>query len=200
MIIVNNDLPVHSVAELVALLRKQPGQLSYGSGGPGTSQHLACEMFKLATKTFAVHIPYRGSGPALADLMGGQVQFAIDSVSAALGNVQGGRLRAIAVTSAQRSLALPDVPTVAESGLPELRNFEAVGWGAMVGPAGMPGAIVEKITRDFETVLRDPTIVERVAATGSVVRPVSGPAFSRYIADEIRKWGAAARASNTHLG
>ena len=100
VLLVNRDLPVRSVAELVALMKQKPGNLSYASGGPGTSQHLACEIFKLATQTFAVHIPYKGSGPALTDLMGGQVQFMIDSVSAALTHIQAGRVRALAVTSA----------------------------------------------------------------------------------------------------
>ena len=199
VILVNNDLPARNVAELVALLKQQPGRLSYASGGPGTSQHLAAELFKLSTKTFAVHIPYKGSGPALTDLIGGQVQFMVDSVSAALGHIQAGRLRALAVTSLRRNPSLPTVPTVAESGVPGLQNFEAVGWGGLVGPAGMPPALVQKVTQDFAEVLRDDAVVQRVNGTGSVVRALPGPEFARFIADEIAKWSSAARASNTRL-
>lgn len=199
VILVNNELPARNVAELVALLKQQPGRLSYASGGPGTSQHLACELFKLSTKTFALHIPYKGSGPALTDLIGGQVQFMIDSVSAALGHVQAGRVRALAVTSSQRNASLPGVPTVAESGVPGLQNFEAVGWGGLIGPAGMPAAVTQKISRDFAEVLRDDAIVQRVNGSGSIVRAISGQEFSSFVATEIGKWSGAARASNTRL-
>jgi tripartite-type tricarboxylate transporter receptor subunit TctC len=199
VILVNNDLPARSVAELVALLRASPGKLSYASGGPGTSQHLAAELFKLQSQTFALHIPYRGSGPALTDLIGGQVQFMVDSVSAALGHIQAGRLRALAVTSLQRNASIPNVPTVAESGIPGLKNFEAVGWGGLVGPANMPAPLRDKITHDFLEVLRDDAVVQRVNSSGSVVRPSAGPEFSRFIAQEIDKWSGAARASNTRL-
>jgi tripartite-type tricarboxylate transporter receptor subunit TctC len=199
VLLVNNDLPARNVAELVALLKQQPGRLSYASGGPGTSQHLACELFKIATKTFAVHIPYRGSGPALTDLIGGQVQFMIDSVSAALGHIQGGRVRALGVTSLGRNASLPNVPTLAESGVAGLKDFEAVGWGGLVGPAGMPPAVREKVSRDFAEVLRDDSVVQRVNGSGSVVRALPGAEFSKFIGDEIAKWSSAARASNTRL-
>ncbi len=199
VILVNNELPVATVKELVALLRKEPGRYSYASGGPGTSQHLACELFKLSTRTFALHIPYKGSGPALTDLIGGQVQFMIDSVSAALGHIQAGRVRAIAVTSLQRNAALPNVPTVAESGVEGLKQYEAVGWGGLVGPAGMPPAIVQKISADFGTILNDEALAQRIVSSGSVVRALPGADFTRFISAEVSKWGSAARASNTRL-
>lgn len=199
VILVNNDVPTRNVAELVALLKQQPGRLSYASGGPGTSQHLACELFKLSTQTFAVHNPYRGSGPALTDLIGGQVQFMIDSVSAALSHVQAGRVRALAVTSSTRNASRPNVPTVAESSLAGLKNFEAVGWGGLIGPVGMPPAVAQRISTDFAEVLRDPAIVQRVNGSGSVVRALPGPEFARFIGDEIRKWSSVARVSGTRL-
>lgn len=199
VLLVNNDLPAHNVAELVALLKRQPGRLSYASGGPGTSQHLACELFKMATQTFAVHIPYRGSGPAMTDLMSGQVHFMIDSVSAALTQIQAGRVRPLAVTSLRRNVSLPNVPTLAESGVAGLKDFEAVGWAGLVGPAGMPPAIREKITRDFLDVLRDESVVQRVNGSGSVVRALPGAEFGKFIGDEIAKWSGAARVSNTRL-
>jgi tripartite-type tricarboxylate transporter receptor subunit TctC len=199
VILVNNELPVKTVSDLVALLKKQPGRYSYASGGPGTSQHLAFELFKLSTQTFALHIPYKGSGPAMTDLIGGQVQFMIDSVSAALGHIQAGRVRAIAVTSFQRNAALPNVPTVAESGVAALQKFEAVGWGGLVGPAGLSPAIVEKISTDFGAILRDDALAQRIVSSGSVVRALAGADFKRFISAEVEKWSSAAKASNTHL-
>ncbi len=199
VLLVNNDLPVKTVNDLVALLRKQPGRYSYASGGPGTSQHLACELFKMSTQTFALHIPYRGSGPALTDLIGGQVQFMIDSVSAALGHIQAGRVRAVAVTSLQRNLALPNVPTLAESGVKGLQDFEAVGWGGLVGPAGMPASIVQKISTDIGSILRDEALIQRIVSSGSVVRALPEAEFTRFIGQEVAKWGHAAKASNTRL-
>ena len=199
VVLVNKDLPVKSIAELVALMKKQPGRLSYASGGPGTSQHLACELFKMATNTFAVHIPYKGSGPALTDLIGGQVQFMIDSVSAALTHIQTGNVRALAVTSLQRNAALPQVPSLAESGVAGLDKFEAVGWAGLVGPASMPPAVVQKISQDFAAVLRDEALVQRIAQSGSVVRALPGASFTQFIREEVAKWGGAAKASGTRL-
>ena len=199
VLLVNKDFPAHSTAELIAMMRQQPGRLSYASGGPGTSQHLACELFKMATKTFAVHIPYKGSGPALTDLIAGQVHFMIDSVSAALPHIQAGRIRALAVTSLQRNAALPQVPSLAESGVSGLEKFEAVGWAGLLGPAQMPVSVVQKISHDFAGVLRDEALTQRVAQSGSVVRALPGAEFSQFIRDEVVKWGAAAKASNTRL-
>ncbi len=199
VLLVNRDLPVRSVQDLLALMRRSPGGLSYASGGPGTSQHLACELFKMATDTFAVHIPYKGSGPALTDLIGGQVQFMVDSVSAALTHIQAGRVRALAVTSLQRNTALPDVPALAETDVPGLAKFEAVGWAGLVGPAGMPQTVVDKVSRDFASVLRDDAVNQRVTQSGSVVRALPGSEFTQFIRSEVIKWGAAAKASGTRL-
>ena len=199
VLLVNKDLPVRTASDLVTMLRQQPGQLSYASGGPGTSQHLACELFKMATKTFAVHIPYKGSGPAMTDLIGGQVQFMIDSVSAALSHIQAGRVRALAVTSLQRNAALPQVPALAEIGVSGLEKFEAVGWAGLVGPVHMPPAVTQKISQDFSTVLRDEALGQRIVQGGSVVRALPGSEFTQFIRDEVAKWGAAAKASGTRL-
>jgi tripartite-type tricarboxylate transporter receptor subunit TctC len=199
VLLVNKDLPVRSAAELVTLLRQQPGRLSYASGGPGTSQHLACELFKMATKTFAVHIPYKGSGPAMTDLIGGQVHFMIDSVSAALSHIQAGRVRALAVTSVQRNAALPQVPALAEIGVSGLDKFEAVGWAGLVGPAHMPPAVTQKISQDFASVLRDEALSQRIMQSGSMVRALPGAEFTQFIRDEVAKWGAAAKVSGTRL-
>jgi len=199
VLLVNKDLPVRTAAELITMLRQQPGRLSYASGGPGTSQHLACELFKMATKTFAVHIPYKGSGPAMTDLIGGQVHFMIDSVSAALSHIQAGRVRALAVTSLQRNAALPQVPALAEIGVAGLEKFEAVGWAGLVGPAHMPAAVTQKISHDFAAVLRDEALSQRIVQGGSVVRALPGAEFTQFIRDEVGKWGAAAKVSGTRL-
>ena len=199
VLLVNNNVPAKTTAELVALMHKEPGKLSYASGGPGTSQHLACELFKQATNSSALHIPYKGSGPAMTDLIGGQVQFMIDSVSAALSHIQAGRVRALGVTSATRNPSLPNVPTIAESGVPGLQNFEAVGWAGLVTPAGLPPELVQKISSDFGQVLRDEAVVQKVNGSGSIVRAIPGAEFTKFIAAEIDKWGGAARASNTKL-
>ena len=153
----------------------------------------------MATGTSAVHIPYKGSGPALTDLIGGQAHFMVDSVSAALSFIQAGRVRALAVTSLQRNDSLPNVPTLAESGLAGLRDFEAVGWAGLIGPAALPPPLREKITRDFLEVLQDEVVVQRVNGSGSLVRPLPGAQFAKFIEDEIAKWGGAARTSNTRL-
>ena len=199
VLLVNNDVPAKTTADLVALMHKEPDKLSYASGGPGTSQHLACELFKQKTNSAALHIPYKGSGPAMTDLIGGQVQFMIDSVSAALSHIQAGRVRALGVTSATRNPSIPDVPTIAESGVPGLQNFEAVGWAGLVTPVGLPPGLVQKISTDFGQVLRDEAVVQRVNSSGSIVRALPDQQFSKFIANEIEKWGGAARASNTRL-
>ena len=124
----------------------------------------------------------------------------IDSVSAALGHIQAGRARALAVTSSSRNVSLPNVPTVALSGVPGLRDFEAVGWGGLIGPVGMPPTVTQLISHDFAEVLRDDAIVQRVNGSGSVVRALPAGEFAKFIAGEIRKWRSAARASNTQLG
>jgi tripartite-type tricarboxylate transporter receptor subunit TctC len=135
----------------------------------------------------------------LPDLIAGQVHFMIDSVSAALPHIQAGRVRPLAVTSLQRNAAVPLVPSLSESGVAGLEKFEAVGWAGLLGPANMPPAVVQKISHDFAGVLRDEALTQRVAQSGSVVRALPGAEFSQFIRDEVVKWGAAARASNTRL-
>ena len=139
---VNAGSPFKSVGELVRYAKSNPGKLSYGSGGSGASGHLAMELFKSVTGTDIVHIPYKGTGPAITDLIGGQIQTTIASAAPTLPQVKAGKLRALAVTSNKRSLALPDVPTIAESGFPA---YEVTQWFGILGPAGMPKAVVQRI-------------------------------------------------------
>src|ERR1700681_275677 len=142
---VTPSLPVNSVADLIKLAKEKPGQLNFASSGSGTSIHLSGELFKTMAGVDMVHVPYKGSAPALIDLMGGQVQLMFDNLPSSLAQIKAGKLRAIAVTSAQRAPALPNVPTIAESGLP---GFEASSWFGLLAPAGTPAAVVARINAD----------------------------------------------------
>lgn len=186
---------IKSMAELVAKAKAAPGQLNYASAGIGGSQHLSGEMFKAQAGVFITHIPYRGSGPAQADFVGNQVPLMVDSVTAALGNIQAGRALPLAVTSATRSSQLPDVPTVRESGVAGLKDFEAVGWLGLMAPRGTPAEIVTLLNREVVDILRSDSMVKFIRDRGSEPAPTSGPEFDRFIASEIRKWGVAVKAS-----
>ena len=142
--VVPASVPVKDIAELIALSKAKPGSLSYGSAGNGSPQHLGVEMFKAATGADLTHVPYRGSGPAITDLLGGQIQVMFSDIPPALPHVRSGRLRALAVTSAKRQPALQEVPTIAESGAPGTQNLQAVAWQSLVAPAGVPKEIVEQ--------------------------------------------------------
>ncbi len=186
---------IRSMSELVAKAKAAPGQLNYASAGIGGSQHLSGEMFKAQAGVFITHIPYRGSGPAQADFVGNQVPLMVDSVTAALGNIQAGRALPLAVTSATRSSQLPDVPTVRESGIAGLKDFEAVGWLGLMAPRGTPAEITTRLNREVVDILRSESMVKFIRDRGSEPAPTSGPEFDRFIASEIRKWGLAVKAS-----
>ena len=186
---------IQSMPALVKAAKAAPGQLNYASAGIGGSQHLSGEMFKAQAGVFITHIPYRGSGPAQADFVGNQVPLMVDSVTAALGNIQAGRALPLAVTSATRSSQLPDVPTVRESGIPGLKDFEAVGWLGLMAPRGTPAEITTRLNREVVDILRSDSMVKFIRERGSEPAPTSGPEFDRFIASEIRKWGAAVKAS-----
>ena len=186
---------IKTLPELVAKAKAAPGQLNYASAGIGGSQHLSGEMFKAQAGVFITHIPYRGSGPAQADFVGNQVPLMVDSVTAALGNIQAGRALPLAVTSATRSSQLPDVPTVRESGIAGLKDFEAVGWLGLMAPRGTPAEIMTQLNREVVDILRSDSMVKFIRDRGSEPAPTSGPEFDRFIASEIRKWGVAVKAS-----
>lgn len=182
---VNPALPVRNVAELVAYLKARPGQVNYGSGGNGSAAHLAVEYFKLATKTFIVHVPYRGTVPSVTDAVAGQVQMVFTGAPAIIPMAKAGKLRAIAVSSARRLEALPDVPTMAESGL---ANFEADQWYGVVAPAGTPAPVVQKLNQVINASLSSPEVSARLRSEGAFANPATPEAFGQLIQKEIARW------------
>jgi tripartite-type tricarboxylate transporter receptor subunit TctC len=185
ILVVNPQLPVHSVTELIALAKAKPGQLNYASSGSGAAAHLSGELFKAMTGVDIVHVPYKGAQPALTDVISGQAQLMFATSASVLPYVKAGRLRALAVTTATRSASVPDLPTVAEAGVP---GFEAITWHGVVVPAATPAPIVERLNRDIVAVLHLPDVRERLAALGAEVAPGTPREFADYIASEIPKW------------
>ncbi|VTU28660.1 Argininosuccinate lyase [Variovorax sp. PBS-H4] len=192
-LMVNPAVPARTPAELIALAKSQPGRMSYSSSGAGSAPHLAAELFKDSTGTFILHVPYRGGGPAITDLLGGQVQMSFLTVLEASGHIKAGKLRALAVTSDKRVSALPDVPTLAESGL---RNFNAISWIGLLAPAGTPPDLVERIAADVRAVLSDDAVKARFAALGGVPRATSPQEFAKLIADDRGRYGQIVRTRN----
>lgn len=182
---VNPALPAKTVQEFIALAKAQPGKLSYSSSGAGGAPHLAAEMFKDATGTFILHVPYRGGGPAIADLLAGHVQASFMTVLEASGHIKAGKLRALAVTSAQRVSALPEVPTLAESGL---KDFNSVSWIGLLAPAGTPPELVERISADVRETVAKPEVGARLLAQGAVPKATTPAAFAKLIADDRARY------------
>ncbi len=193
---VNPSLPVHTVQELIAYAKANPGKLNFASSGNGTSIHLSGELFKAMTGVQMTHVPYKGSAPALADLAGGQVQLMFDNLPSSLGLIKGGKLRAIAVTSTTRSSALPDIPTIAESGLP---GYEASSWFGVLAPAHTPPAIIDKLNAAIGAWLASPEAKEKLASQGAVAAGGTPRAFADYIAAETVKWAKVVKASGAHI-
>jgi len=186
---------ITSMKELAARAKARPGQLNYASAGIGWTQHLSGELFKSMAGLFITHIPYRGSGPAQADFLGNQVPLMVDSVTAALPHIQSGRAVPLAVTSAKRSALLPKVPTVAESGVPGVQGFEAVGWLGLMAPRGTPPEVIARLQREVNEILRSESMVRFIGERGSEAAPTTGPQFDAFVASEIRKWGRAVKVS-----
>ena len=185
LLLVSSDLKAQSVAELVALAKSMPGKLNYASSGVGSPLHLAGEYFNATAGTQIVHVPYKSSGPALIDLMSGRVQMMFDNLSTALPYVQSGKLRALAVTSNQRSALAPDVPTVIESGLP---GFETYGWWGVLAPAQTPPAAIEKLSAAYMGAIKAPGVVAQLTAQGYIPIGSNPAAFAKHIESEIAKW------------
>ena len=185
LVVVNPSVPARSVKELIALAKARPGQLNYASPGNGTSGHLAAEMFKSMAGVDVVHVPYKGGGPAVMDLIGGQVQMLILSAVATLPHVKSGKLRALALTSLTRSPDLPNIPTVSESGLP---GYEVVLWYGVFAPAKTPKAIVTRLNQDVVRIMQSPEIGARLASEGG--RPVGNTPeqFQEIIKADVAKW------------
>jgi tripartite-type tricarboxylate transporter receptor subunit TctC len=196
VLVAHPALPASSVKELVAYARSKPGTLNYGSSGTGSSAHLGMELFKHLAKVDMLHVPYKGSGQAMIDLVAGQVQLLFASAISAMPQVKSGKLKALAVTSAQRSRALPDLPTIAEAGLP---GFEVTGWYGLVAPARTPAAIVQKVNRDVGQILATPDVQQKLAGDGSEAAPGTPAQFRQTIAREIEKWTKLVQSSGIKL-
>lgn len=193
---VNPSVPADNLQQLVALLKKNPHKYSYASNGAGTSNNLAMELFKTTAGVSIIHVPYRGSGPALIDLLGGQVDMMMDVVMTSYPYVKNGKLRALAVTSAHRIPMLPDVPTVAEQGFP---GFEAIVWFGLFAPAHLPGNVRKPLIASLEKVLHGPVMKPYLESQGAQVSDVSGKAFGTMIHGEIAKWCKVAKEAHIHL-
>jgi len=185
VLIVNPDVPANSVEELIVLAKSKPGDLNFGSGGIGAITHLSGELFKQSTGVEMVHIPYAGSAPAITDLLGGQIEMMFENLPGAMGHIQAGRLRPLAVTSPERAVALPDVPTVAEAGVP---GYEAVSWFGILAPAGTPEEIIDKLNTDIVAVIKKPEIQARLIELGTIPGGNTPEEFAAFIQAELDKW------------
>ncbi len=193
MIVAHPSFPYNNVTELIAAAKKEPNKFNIGYAGTGTSQHLTGELFKSSAKVEMTGVNYKGSGPAMTDLLGGQIPLLVDSLASALPQVKAGKIKALAMTSAQRVPQLPDVPTVAEAGLP---GFEGSGWGGLVVPAGTPPAVVTKISADVQKLLRDPEFQQRIIARGAIPDPRGAKEWSAFVDSEVVKWGDVIKKAN----
>jgi tripartite-type tricarboxylate transporter receptor subunit TctC len=185
LLIANPAQSAKTVKDIVALCKAQPGAVSFGSAGSGSAQHLALEMFKLRAKVDALHVPYKGSGPLLTDLMGGQIQYSFETMTAATPHVKSGRVTAIAQTRTKRAKGHPTVPTMQEEGF---EGFEATTWYGLVGPGKLPTAIAQKINRDVNTVLAMPDVQEKLDTYGAEDGGGSAEKFAQFIRTEQVKW------------
>jgi tripartite-type tricarboxylate transporter receptor subunit TctC len=192
-------LGVNSVPDFIKALKANPGRINMASSGNGTSIHLAGELFKTMTGTFMVHIPYRGSGPALIDLMGGTMDVMFDNLPSALPHIRSGKLKALGVTSAQRSAALPDLPTIAEAGGPTLKGFEASSWFGLLAPAGTPADIATRIQVETARAIATPALKERLQAQGAIPGGMPPAEFVRFIDAETKKWARVVKASGAKV-
>lgn len=195
-LLVNPKVPVNSLKEFMDYTRTRPGQVNYGSAGNGGISHLVPEMFKTSTGLFMVHIPYRGSAPAFTDLMAGQVQFMAESIPQAAAYHKQGKVKALAVTSRQRNPALPDIPTVIESGL---KDFEVVGFYGFLAPAGTPKEVVAKLSDAFGQVLTMPDIRNRMISQGADPAFLGSEDFTKFLAAELPRWATAVQKSGARL-
>ena len=190
---------MRSMQDLVNKARAQPGQLSYASAGIGGTQHLSAEMVKSRAKIEMEHIPYKGSGPAQADFIGGQVPLMVDSVTAALANIQAGKAVPLGVTSATRSTQLPNVPSIAESGLPEFKGFEAVGWLGLMAPKGTPRPVVDRLNHEVVEILSSAEMQKFIRDRGSEPAPGTPDQMDQFVASEIVEWGKAVKQSGASV-
>ena len=190
---------INSVPDLIKAAKANPGRLNMASSGNGTSIHLAGELFKSMTGTFMLHFPYRGSGPALIDLLGGSMDLMFDNLPSAMAQIKAGKLKALAVTSATRSSALPDLPTIEEVGGPALKGFEASSWFGLLAPAGTPADIVTRVQQETAKALGSPALKERLQAQGAIPSGNTSAEFAQLIAAESAKWAKVVKASGAKV-
>jgi tripartite-type tricarboxylate transporter receptor subunit TctC len=196
VLVVNNDVPAHSLAELIALAKANPGKLNFASSGYGLAAHLAGELFKADAHVDIVHVPYKGSAPALQDVIAGHDQMMFATTSGAMGLIKGGQLRPLAVTTLQRTPSLPDVPTIDESGI---KGFEATTWHGIVAPAGTPRPVIDSLHAALVETLKDPAVRHSLDELGVDVATDSPEQFAAYIHSEIPKWAAVIKTSGAHV-
>lgn len=196
VLVVSQNAPFKTLAEFIAAAKAKPGKLNYGSGGSGTSVHLAGELFETLTQTHLVHVPYRGSAPAMTDLIGGQIEAIFDTAPSAIPHIGGGRVRPLAVTGTKRLAALPDVPTFAEAGL---AGFDAPAWYGVLAPAKTPPALVKYLNAEIQEALKEPATLQRLNQLGAVPVPGTPEDFGRFIQQESDRWSAVVKKANVTL-
>mgnify|MGYP003504904187 FL=1 len=192
-------LGVKNVQDFIRVAKASPGKMNMASSGNGTSIHLAGELFKSMTGTYMLHLPYRGSGPALMDMVAGNADVMFDNLPSSMAQIKAGKLTALAVTSGERSAALPDVPTVEQAGGPALKGYEASSWFGLLAPAGTPPDIVNRIQQEVAKALASPAMKERLLAQGAIPGGNTPAEFTRHIDDEHRKWAGVVKASGAKV-
>jgi tripartite-type tricarboxylate transporter receptor subunit TctC len=190
---INPTLPVNSVKELIALAKQKPGELQYASAGVGSFQHLGGELFKLTAGVDILHVPFKGGGPAMIDVIGGHTKIVFSSLVQTTPHLRSGKLKALAVGGAERNPILPEVPTVKEAGVPE---YEAVNWWGIVAPAGTPAAIVEKLRQAIAAVQKSTETQKQLVNEGASVIQMPLPQFAAFMQSELEKWGRVVKAGN----
>jgi tripartite-type tricarboxylate transporter receptor subunit TctC len=190
---------INSVQDLIRAAKANPGKLNFASSGNGTSIHLSAELFKTMTGIYMVHLPYRGSGPALIDLLGGSADLMFDNLPSSLPHIKAGKLKALAVTSAVRSAVLPDLPTIAEAGGPALKGFEASSWFGLLAPAGTPADVINRVQQEVAKSLATPTVKERLVTQGAIPSGNTPAEFARFIDAETKKWAQVVKASGAKV-
>lgn len=197
VIVVNpQKVPVNDLKEFVELLRKNPGKYNYGSAGNGSAHHLAGELFKMQTKTYITHIPYRGAGPALSDLIAGQVDIMFDGLGSSSQHIKSGKIKALAVASKQRAPGFPNVPTAAEAGVP---GYEVSTWYGIWAPKDTPKEVVDKMTSEITKALNSPELKTTWTNNGSETPNLTGDAFGKFVSSEVKRWATVVKASGAKL-
>lgn len=196
VLVLHPGVKANSVKELIALIKAQPGKLSCASSGSGSTIHMSCEMFKQMLGLDITHIPYKGSGPAVSDLMGGQVQMMFDNIPSAISHIRSGKLRALATTGPKRAVALPDLPTMIESGAP---GYESTAWFGLAMPAGTPKEIIARMNADGQKAAKAPEFIKRMSDLGYEIVGGAPGQMAAMIQDEIRRWGPIVKASGAKV-